>query len=255
MGKKGRNYEELIDYAKLPRHIAIIMDGNGRWAHKRFLPRTMGHRSGMATLKTIVKTSARIGMPILTVFAFSTENWKRPDEEVSYLMRLLVEFIDKELQELNENKVHINILGDYTKLPSACQKSINKAIQTTSQNQGLIFNIAINYGARSEIIAAVNHLVDDIMDGKIKGKVDESLFASYLYTKGLPDPDLLIRTAGEMRISNFLLWQIAYAEFWVTDKMWPEFSEDDFLKAIWEYQQRERRFGGIDANRRDGYDA
>ncbi|MGI6412265.1 MAG: isoprenyl transferase [Syntrophomonadaceae bacterium] len=238
--------ENNINIAKLPRHIAIIMDGNGRWARKRLLPRTAGHRAGMSSLKGVVQTCAEIGIPVLTVYAFSTENWKRPVEEVNYLMKLLVEYMHKELDELHENNIRINILGDYKSLPHECQIVVKEAMRTTSKNTGMILNIALNYGSRREILEAVNHLVKQAADGLLPaGEITEEDFSQLLSTKDLPDPDLVIRTAGEMRLSNFLLWQIAYAELWITDCMWPEFSKEELMKALNDYQNRDRRFGGI----------
>lgn len=230
----------------LPKHIAIIMDGNGRWARKKLMPRTMGHRAGMAALKRIVKACVKIELPVLTVFAFSTENWKRPEDEVNYLMKLLVEFVNKELSELHEQNVRINVIGDYLNLPLECQLSIDKAINLTKHNNGMVFNIAINYGARLEILKAVKEIAWAVKENNIlPDDIDETLFSEFLFTRGMPDPDLLIRTAGEMRISNFLLWQIAYSEIWITDKLWPDFSEEDLWQAIKEFQKRERRFGGL----------
>jgi len=228
------------------------MDGNGRWARKKLMPRSMGHRAGMKALKEVVKACVEIGIPILTVFAFSTENWKRPLEEVNYLMRLLVEYLHKEIEELNNNNICINILGDYSSLPQECRLGIEEALAVTSRNSGLVFNIALNYGSRKEILRAVKIMAGKIMSGEIEQEnISEETFSDFLFTKGLPDPDLLIRTAGEMRISNFLLWQIAYAELWFTDCLWPDFSRDEFFRAIWEYQQRDRRFGGINGDGQD----
>lgn len=230
----------------IPRHIAVIMDGNGRWAKKRLMPRTMGHRAGMAALKRLVKAMGELNIPYLTVFAFSTENWRRPIEEVDYLMNLLLEYLVKELQELHESNVKINILGDYHSLPQRCQLELQDALRKTRHNSGLTFNIALNYGARNEILTAVKKAASLVESGQVKAAdIDEGLFSSLLFTADLPDPDLLIRTAGEMRISNFLLWQIAYTEIWVTQRLWPDFTKKDLLEAISDYQRRERRFGGL----------
>lgn len=246
MSTNNLNYADMINPEKLPRHIAIIMDGNGRWARKRLMPRTMGHRAGIKSIRRVVEACVEIGISVLTVFAFSTENWKRPLDEVDYLMKLLVEFLHKELKALDENNIRINILGDYELLPGECQTEIGEALQMTKSNSGMIFNIALNYGSRNEILGAIRLLADKIARGEIRAEsVSEELFSDLLYTKGLPDPDLLIRTAGEMRISNFLLWQIAYTELWVTDLMWPDFSKEELMKAIWDFQQRDRRFGGL----------
>lgn len=237
---------ELLEKDKMPRHIAIIMDGNGRWARKRMMPRTVGHRAGMNALKQVVKACDEWGIPVLTVFAFSTENWKRPRDEVNFLMRLLIEYLHKELMELHENQVRINLLGGIEALPLDCQEVIRGAIDLTRDNQGLSFNIALNYGSRHELVQAAQKLAARVMEQQISpDQIDENLISDQLYTRGLPDPDLLIRTAGEMRISNFLLWQIAYSEFWVTQCLWPDFSREELMQAILAYQKRERRFGGL----------
>jgi undecaprenyl diphosphate synthase len=234
---------------RLPRHIAIIMDGNGRWAQKRALPRSMGHRAGVEALREIVKTCSNLGIEILTVYAFSTENWKRPKDEVGVLMDLLIEYLRKELQELHENKVVIRSMGKMTALPLKAQQEIAQAIELTRDNPGLIFNIALNYGGRAEIIDAVKSLSKDVLRGKIRiEEIDEQCFSKSLYTQGLPEPDLLIRTSGEMRLSNFLLWQLAYTEIVVVKKFWPDFDQKALLEAIIEYQKRDRRFGGIHSN-------
>lgn len=246
MGRTQPDYMQLINKDKLPRHIAIIMDGNGRWAQKRFMPRTFGHRSGMSSLKQTVETCRELGISCLTVFAFSTENWKRPRDEISFLMNLLVEYINKEIEELHQNDIRLQVLGDFSSLPESSIKAIDMALTKTAANQGMVFNIALNYGARNEIIRAVRHLCEQVEKGLMTAAdIDEAAFSQALYTAGLPDPDLLIRTAGEMRISNFLLWQIAYAELWFSTLLWPEFNRQELLRAIWEYQQRDRRFGGL----------
>jgi undecaprenyl diphosphate synthase len=222
------------------------MDGNGRWAKKRLMPRNMGHRAGMSALKTTVKTCDEFHIPYLTVFAFSTENWKRPAEEVDYLMNLLVEYLHKELDELHRNNIKIRLLGDIGNIPRECQQEIEKAVEMTSGNSGMVFNLALNYGARKEIVDAAKRLGRQVQSGEIDpDAIDEEIFSRCLYTEGIPDPDLLIRTAGEMRISNFLLWQIAYAEIVVLETLWPDFNRDDLIKTILEYQKRDRRFGGL----------
>ncbi len=239
---KNRN----LEFNNMPQHIAIIMDGNGRWAKKRLLPRTMGHREGMKSIKRIVEACMELKIQVLTVFAFSTENWRRPQNEVSYLMDLLIEFLNKELQEMHENDIRIKILGDFSSLPKNCVDSIEHALQLTSENQKMTFNLAINYGGRTEILQAVKRLGQEISEGRINtSDISEEVFSSYLYTNTMPDPDLLIRTAGELRLSNFLLWQIAYTELWITDVTWPEFTKEHLLQAITEYQKRDRRFGGL----------
>ncbi len=247
--KKNDKKNTSIDQVamdRLPRHIAIIMDGNGRWAQKRALPRSMGHRAGVEALREIVKTCSKLEIKILTVYAFSTENWKRPKDEVGVLMDLLIEYLRKELQELHENKVVIRSMGKMSDLPLRAQKEIAQAIKRTRDNTGLIFNIALNYGGRAEIIDAVKSISKEVLSGKIRiEEIDEQCFSKSLYTQGLPEPDLLIRTSGEMRLSNFLLWQLAYTEIVVVEELWPDFDQKALLKAIIEYQKRERRFGGI----------
>lgn len=247
--KKAAKTESLynkIDATRIPQHIAIIMDGNGRWAKRRNLPRVFGHRAGVEALREIVKTSSKIGIKVLTLYAFSTENWKRPTGEVSSLMDLLVEYLRKEVAELNENKVKIISIGDAAKLPVKCREELNRAINITSRNNGLILNLALNYGGRAEIINAVRRISTLVKDGKLKTEqIDESLVSKYMYTGGLPDPDLIIRPSGEMRLSNFLLWQCAYSEFWFSDVYWPDFNSEYMYQAIIDYQNRDRRFGGV----------
>lgn len=237
---------DQLDPSRMPRHVAIIMDGNGRWAQKKLLPRTMGHRAGMAALKKVVKACDELHIPYLSVFAFSTENWKRPITEVDYLMSLLVEFLHKELQELHDHNVRINIIGDYTVIPRQCQVEIDQALEMTRHNSGLVFTIALNYGSRKEIIDTVKCVVEKIQAGQLEPEqIDEASFSAMLYTRNIPDPDLLIRTAGEMRISNFMLWQIAYSEIAVTQTLWPDFTREDLIKSLLDYQNRERRYGGL----------
>jgi undecaprenyl diphosphate synthase len=241
-----KSSKQTIDKNKMPRHVAIIMDGNGRWAKKKFMPRTMGHRAGMSSLKKVVRACDDMGIAILTVFAFSTENWKRPSDEVSYLMQLLAEFMQKELDELHQNNVRIQVLGDYNLLPLNCCVEIQRALQMTRNNTGLIFNIALNYGARQEIMDAAKKMAVKIAGGEMQADdLNEEIFSALLYTSGMPDPDLLIRSSGEMRVSNFLLWQIAYTELVVVDTLWPDFTENDLVQAVLEYQQRDRKFGGL----------
>lgn len=246
MAKKKSITDGAIDLNHMPRHIAIIMDGNGRWAQKRLMPRTMGHRAGMSVLKKIVEACDELKIPFLTVFAFSTENWKRPVTEVDYLMKLLIEFMHKELNELHKNNVQIHMMGNPNVIPLECQVEIKNAIELTRNNSGLVFNIALNYGARQEIIDTVKILAEKVLMKEMQiDDINESVFSQLLYTRDMPDPDLLIRTAGEMRISNFMLWQIAYAEIVVSDTLWPDFSRDALIGAIKEYQGRDRRFGGL----------
>ncbi|BAG13890.1 isoprenyl transferase [Endomicrobiia bacterium] len=223
----------------IPGHVAIIMDGNGRWAEKRSLPRTFGHKQGGKTVKKIVKAASNLGIRILTLYAFSTENWKRPQSEIKELFSLIMQFIKEELIELN-NCIKLRILGDLSKFPENIRTEIENASKITSQNTGLELNIALNYGARQELI----HAFEEMSKQNIK-KPTEEIISSFLYTAGQPDPDLLIRTSGEFRISNFLLWQIAYSEIYITDKLWPDFTQQDLETAVSEFQKRERHFGGL----------
>lgn len=230
----------------VPNHVAIIMDGNGRWAEKRGLPRIAGHKEGMDVVKRIVKSAVKHKVKTLTLYAFSTENWKRPKAEVEYLMKLPKEFLHIYLPELNENNVRIETIGELSSLPEHTIKAINYAKEQTEMNDGLILNFAINYGSRYEIMRAIKDVSKDIKDGKVNiEQLDEKLFSNYLYTKNIADPDLLIRTSGEQRLSNFLLWQLAYAEFWFTDVLWPDFNEEIFEQALEDYRKRKRRYGGI----------
>jgi len=231
----------------IPEHVALIMDGNGRWAKQRGLPRTLGHRAGVEALKEIVRYASEIGIKILTVYAFSTENWARPIEEVDYLINtLLVEYMKKEIDELNKNNVKVRILGNIDDLPVLTRKQIVEAVEITKNNTGLKFNIALNYGGRKEIIDAVKKITNMVLNGMIDEKeINEELFSRYLYTAGDKDPDLIIRTSGEMRISNFLIWQSAYSEFYFTKTLWPDFTKEDLDKAINEYAKRDRRFGSV----------
>lgn len=246
MSSKEKVYQGLLDKKMLPKHIAIIMDGNGRWAKKKMMPRTLGHRAGMSSLKKVVTACVNIGIPVLTVFAFSTENWKRPTEEVDYLMKLLIEYMHKEVMELHENNIRINVLGDYKALIPECQREVQEALELTRENTGLLFNIALNYGSRDELLRMVKTLATKVEKRQITvDEINTEMISDNLYTRGIPDPDLIIRTAGEMRLSNFLLWQSAYAELWVTDSLWPDFSEEDLVEALLSYQKRDRRFGGL----------
>jgi undecaprenyl diphosphate synthase len=235
-----------IDPAKLPVHVAIIMDGNGRWAKKRDLPRTDGHEAGVSAVKRVVKVSAQIGIKILTLYTFSIENWKRPREEVTSIMRLLTRTTRHEIDELNRNNVRLITTGQIEGLSFTRRQVLQSAMEKTKNNNGLLLNLALNYGGRTEIIDAVRAIAKGVKSGHIKpNEIDEKLFANYLYTAGLPDPDLLIRTSGEKRLSNFLLWQTSYTELYITDVLWPDFDEDDLIKAIVNYQMRERRFGKV----------
>ncbi|WP_458413871.1 isoprenyl transferase [Schinkia sp. CFF1] len=237
---------EHIDLSSVPNHVAIIMDGNGRWAKKRGLPRIAGHHEGMQVVRKIVKASNKIGIKALTLYAFSTENWKRPKLEVEYLMKLPEEFLGSFLPELVEENVQVRIMGNKDQLPAHTLRAINKAINDTKDNDGLILNFALNYGSRYEIIEGIKKLIKDTNNGKLDlDDINEDLFSNYLMSSGLEEPDLLIRTSGEIRLSNFMLWQLAYAEFWFTDVLWPDFEEKHYYKAIVEYQRRARRFGGV----------
>jgi undecaprenyl diphosphate synthase len=236
-----------LDAARLPKHIAIIMDGNGRWARKRNLPRAAGHRAGVDPVRVTVETCARIGIEVLTLYAFSLENWKRPRTEVDMLWRLLRIYIRKELPDLMRNGIRLRAIGRLEALPAAARHELLAAVEATSRNRRLVVNLAINYGGRAEVADAVNAILAGARERGTVDRlhVDERMIAAHLYTAALPDPDLLIRTSGEMRISNFLLWQIAYAELYVTETLWPDFSRAELLRAILSYQTRERRFGGL----------
>ena len=231
-----------VHFDRLPAHIAVIMDGNGRWAAQRHLPRVEGHRAGIDSVRDIVETSARLGIQVLTLYAFSVENWKRPAAEVSTLMTLLKRYLRSELSTLLKNDIRFKVVGRMEELAPDIRAELRDAEEKTVQNRGMLFNIALNYGGRAEIVEAAKKV---ITDGVAADALDEARFASYLYTAGQPDPDLLIRTSGEMRVSNFLLWQIAYAEIWVTDTLWPDFRARHLLEAIVAYQKRDRRYGGI----------
>ncbi|MGE5613990.1 MAG: isoprenyl transferase [Bacillota bacterium] len=231
---------------KLPVHIAIIMDGNGRWAGRRGLPRSAGHREGANTLKKIVKECDALGIKYLTAFAFSTENWNRPKEEVDALMSLLLEFLRNADNELSGKNIKISVIGDMDGLTDEIRREIARVVRNTAENTGLNFIIALNYGSRMEITRAAARIARDVQKGLIKPEdIDEELFSNYLYTAGIPDPDLVIRPSGENRLSNFLLWQSSYSEFWYSDILWPDFSKKDLLEAIEAYRRRNRRFGGL----------
>jgi undecaprenyl diphosphate synthase len=231
---------------KQPCHIAMIMDGNGRWAKKRFLPRTAGHKAGVEALREIVKECSNLKIKHLTLYAFSTENWKRPKLEVETLMTLLSTYLKKEVPKLNENNIKITTIGKIDELPNSCIEEINKAVKLTKDNTGLNLNLALNYGSRSDIKNSVIDIVKDFKDGKINIEdITEDTITNYLSTKSIPDPDLIIRTSGEQRLSNFLMWEAAYSEFYFTDVAWPDFSANELKKAIEVYQNRDRRFGGL----------
>ncbi|QAT43138.1 isoprenyl transferase [Aminipila luticellarii] len=239
----------MLDMDRLPKHVAIVMDGNGRWAEKHRVPRMAGHNAGMKAMKEIVKRSSALGIEYLTVYAFSTENWKRSFEEVNGIFKLIVIYVDKELKELHKNNVKVKILGEYLKLPMDSVEQLNKALMTTENNTGLRFNIALNYGSRDEITRAAVLIGEKIKAGEMEPQdITEDTISRYLYTgkffNDIPDPDLVIRTSGEKRLSNYLLWQSAYSEFVYTDVLWPDFSPEVYEMCIEEYQSRQRRFGG-----------
>jgi len=230
----------------LPRHLAIIMDGNGRWAQRRGEERTAGHRAGLEAAKRIVEFVGReLGIKYLTLFAFSKENWRRPKSEVDFLMDLLADFMGRHLDELWENGVRLRVLGDLDGLPLKVRRELERALELSQRNDKLHLSLAINYGGRQEILRAVRRILQDFEAGRLSQEVDEPLFRRYLYTAELPDPDLLIRTSGEERISNFLLWQSAYTEFWVTETLWPDFSPGELLQAVEDFQRRQRKFGRV----------
>ncbi|WP_112180874.1 MULTISPECIES: isoprenyl transferase [Paraliobacillus] len=238
--------DRINDAFALPEHVAIIMDGNGRWAKKRGLPRFAGHKEGMDNVKDIVRVANKHHIKVLTLYAFSTENWKRPKSEVEYLLKLPKEFIHTYLPELIRENVQIKTIGAFDLLPEHTKKAVQAAKDKTSENDGLILNIALNYGSRYEIIQAIKHIAKDVETNQLDmDQLDESVFSNYLFTSDLKDPDLIIRTSGEQRLSNFLLWQAAYSEFWFTDVYWPDFNEKVFEQALVDYQNRKRRFGGL----------
>lgn len=235
-----------IKSQEVPAHIAIIMDGNGRWAKKRSLPRVAGHHEGMKVVRRITRLANKLGVKTLTLYAFSTENWKRPKMEVDFLMKLPEEFLGTFLPELVEENVRVTMIGHKEKLPAHTLKAIEKAMESTKDNTGLVLNFALNYGSRVEIIEAVKQVLNDVDDGKLdRERIDEETFSSYLMTSGFQDPDLLIRTSGEIRLSNFMLWQLAYTEFFFTDVLWPDFNEEHFVEAVEVFQGRQRRYGGV----------
>lgn len=241
-----RDKIEEIKKMPVPNHVAIIMDGNGRWAKKRALPRIAGHHEGMKVVRKTTMLANKLGINTLTLYAFSTENWKRPKNEVEYIMRLPEEFLGTFLPELVENNVQVKMMGYKNQLPIHTLHAIEKAIEETKHNNGLILNFALNYGSRSEILDAVKQVLNDCNNGTLKEtELDEKTFSSYMMTANFADPDLLIRTSGEIRLSNFMLWQLAYSELWFTDVLWPDFSEEHLLEAIETFQNRQRRFGGL----------
>jgi undecaprenyl diphosphate synthase len=234
-----------LDLSRLPRHVAVIMDGNGRWAQKRHLPRIAGHRSGTQSARTTIETCARLKIEALTLYAFSVENWRRPKAEIDFLMQLLREYLRKEMPLLQKNNIRVRFLGRIDELPAGVQNDVRDAMEKTAGNKGMVLCVALNYGGRAEIVDAMNAILAQRNGHGSSHKVTEDQLSRHLYTDGLPDPDLLIRTSGEMRVSNFLLWQIAYAEIYVTETLWPDFSRARLLEALVDFQKRERRYGGL----------
>jgi undecaprenyl diphosphate synthase len=236
-----------IDPQNLPVHVAVIMDGNGRWAKKRLLNRIKGHEKGSETVRTVVRTCREIGIRVLTLYAFSTENWRRPQSEIAALMALLKKFLISERKEMLDNNIRLNAIGQVERLPEDVRRELHRSMKLTEKNDGMILNLALSYGGRAEIVKAIQEIARDIKSGGLDAdSITPDLISKHLYTGTMPDPDLLIRTSGEMRISNFLLWQIAYTEICVTDTLWPDFSKEELLRILKNYQERERRFGKVD---------
>ncbi|MCU1242813.1 MAG: Isoprenyl transferase [Candidatus Acidoferrum typicum] len=248
LGAVTSEEEELLtklDLARLPRHVAVIMDGNGRWAQRKHLPRPAGHRSGTQTARTTIETCARLNIEALTLYAFSVENWRRPKTETDFLMQLLREYLRQEMPLIQRNNIRMRFLGRASELPAGVQQDMREAVEKTAKNTGMVLCLALNYGGRAEIVDALNEIIAQRSVDGLRMPVTEEEVARHLYTAGLPDPDLLIRSSGEMRVSNFLLWQIAYAEILVTETLWPDFNRARLLEAFVEFQSRERRYGGI----------
>jgi undecaprenyl diphosphate synthase len=244
-GSKEAGLLKLIDGKSLPKHIAVIMDGNGRWAGMRKLPRVAGHRAGIESVRDIVESSARLGLEVLTLYAFSVENWKRPQREIRTLMKLLKEYVQLELDNVHKNNIRFQAIGRIHQLEESVRAELHRAMRKTRNNKGMRLNVALNYSGRAELVDTFNSLFRKLRKNGDRSPVSEDLVSQSLYTSGIPDPDLLIRTSGEMRISNFLLWQIAYCEIYITPTLWPDFRRKDLLEAILEYQRRDRRYGGI----------
>lgn len=242
--EEARLFEKL-DWTRLPRHVAVIMDGNGRWAQQRHLPRVAGHRSGTKSARVTIETCARLKIEALTLYAFSVENWRRPKTEIDFLMELLREYLRKEMPLLQKNEIRMRFLGRTDELPKGVQEDVRDAMERTAGNKGMVLCVALNYGGRAEIVDAMNAILAEQNGNAGRTPITEETLAKHMYTNGLPDPDLLIRTSGEMRVSNFLLWQIAYAEIFVTNTLWPDFNRARLLEALVEYQKRDRRYGGI----------
>ena len=253
--KKNNDILERIDMQKVPEHVAIIMDGNGRWATKKGLPRSFGHNKGVNVLKEILKASKKLGCKVLTVYAFSTENWTRPSKEVNFLIKLFKEVLESEIEEIHQESIKLKFIGDLTPFPETLKKIISSSESLTRNNNSFLLNVCVNYGGRQEIVKVAKEIALKSSAGEITpSDVNEELFNSELSTCGIKDPELLIRTSGEKRISNFLLWQLAYSEIYITEVLWPDFNELEFLKAIIDYQSRERRFGGIESLPNESYE-
>ncbi|MDH3284367.1 MAG: isoprenyl transferase [Acidobacteriota bacterium] len=245
-GAEERELLRQIDLTRLPRHVAIIMDGNGRWARQRSLPRVAGHRAGIASVRETVETCARLGVEVLTLYAFSRENWRRPAREVNALMRLLRRYLNQEMHLLTEHQIRFRTIGRVDELSATVRRELAEAVDLTREHEGMTFVIALSYSGRAEIVDMTRRVAEDVASGRLPADaIDESIVAEHLDTAGLPDPDLLVRTSGEMRVSNFLLWQIAYAELWVSKVLWPDFRRRHLYEAIVDYQKRDRRFGGV----------
>lgn len=241
-----KELKDYLDIKKLPKHIAIIMDGNGRWADRKNLPRVDGHKAGIKSVHEAVELCVELKIQVLTLYTFSSENWKRPILEVNALMKLLFDQIREQASELKEKNIKLEVIGDINSLPRRISSELKKSIETTKGNSGLVLNLALSYGGRQEIARAVKFIAEDVKNGELKtSEINENVISKYLYTSKLPDPDIIIRTSGEMRISNFLLWQCAYSEFYITDVLWPDFRKKNLLQALIAYQNRNRRFGGI----------
>jgi undecaprenyl diphosphate synthase len=237
---------DQLDLKRLPQHLAVIMDGNGRWAERRHLPRIAGHRAGVKAAREVIESCARLKLPYLTLYAFSLENWRRPRAEVDFLMRLLREYLKRELPTIHKNNIRLLVIGRSEQLPDGVRKDIEQGMRMTARNTGMKLVVALNYGGRAELVDAFNSMLDHVRSNGVSAfHADERSISEHLYTAGLPDPDLLIRTSGEMRVSNFLLWQIAYAEIYVTETLWPDFSRARLLESLVDFQKRERRYGGL----------
>ncbi|MFO7659596.1 MAG: isoprenyl transferase [Candidatus Cloacimonadaceae bacterium] len=247
MNKKTEKLISELDLTRLPQHVAIIMDGNGRWAKQRHRPRLYGHRAGAKSVRRVVELAGELNIPHLSVYAFSTENWTRPQDEVSGLLKLLMEYLNKEIDELHRKNVNVSIIGSQARVDQNYLSKAHKITSRTWSNTGLHFNVMFNYGGRQEIIDAFKSLSQDVMSQKLDpALIDADIISQYLYTKDIPDPDLIIRTSGELRLSNFLIWQAAYAEIYVTETLWPDFDKKEFVIALKDFQNRKRRFGGVD---------